>query len=115
MTALVPAYLSFDKSQDGPGGWMDADFWGMVSGAIFQLLGLCTQIVAPLIFPSYFVLNLDGFLRRLVWGLVVFVSALTLIAVLVYGFASIKWSGVLFFLGQAILGLVQLILVFRPQ
>jgi len=112
LCAFVPAMMAYVGTASGPGSWTDNDFWGLLAGAILQLLGLGTQFIGPLVLPGSLQLRVQKEMRALVWIFATFTSVCTLVSLVLYGTASAPWSGVFAFAGQAMVGFVQLVLVF---
>jgi hypothetical protein len=112
LVASYPAWLSYVTTPAGPGGWTDASFASLVSSSVLQLLGLATQILGPLTFPSVFQLRMGNAVKIWIWLLAGFTLFSSLLSVLLYGLVSVAWSGLLAFAGQATMGMLQLLLVF---
>jgi hypothetical protein len=115
LAASYPTWMSYMGTAGGPGLWMDANFWNLLSGAILQLLGLGTQILGPLLLPEIFQIQLPRETKVLVWCFAAFTLLCTSTAIWLYGTFSAQWSGLVAFAGQAITGFVQLILIFGTE
>ena len=112
LIAMYPAFLSFINTAAGPGAWTDGNFWGLVAGVTLQSLGLATQIVGPILLPGTFHVRVEAEAQRAVWAFSAVTFGCILASLLVYGLASAPWSGLVAFAGQAMAGMVQLMLVF---
>lgn len=112
LLASYPAWLSYLGTPTGVGLWVDANFYSLVAGVILQLLGLATQILGPLLFPRVFHIRVEGEAKILTWIFSGFTFLCTVTSITLYGLVSVQWSGVVCFAGQAMMGLVQLMLVF---
>jgi hypothetical protein len=112
LLACYPAWQSFSGASRGPGQWSDPDFFDRLAAAILQLLGLCTQILGPLLFPRVLFSRLDGEVKSLVWivGMLTFICITA--NVILYGLVSVQVSGFFGFAGQTMMGLVQLMQIF---
>lgn len=110
--AFVPAMMAYITTTNGPGSWNDNNFWGLLAGVILQVLGLGAQILGPLALPNSLQTRLQQETQVLVWIFAAFTFVCTLVSVILYGTVSAPWSGVLAFAGQAMMGFVQLMLVF---
>jgi hypothetical protein len=112
MIALYPASLCSQGTSAEIGLWNDANFYGLLASAILQLLNLGLQIFGPVLFPKVFQLKLSRSTILAVWvsGGVTVVA--TLGGVVMFGLASARWGLMVSFIAQAMMGLVQLLLVF---
>lgn len=110
--AGYPAWIAWKDTPSGPGSWNDAGFLALLAGSILQLLGLFTQILGPLLFPRIFYTRLDSETQTLIWIIAFLTFLCTCGSILSYGFLSAQFSGFIGFAGQAMMGLVQLMLVF---
>jgi hypothetical protein len=110
--AFVPAMMAYVNTTGGPGSWTDNNFWGLLAGALLQLLGLGTQILGPVVLPGSLQIRVQQETQVLVWIFATFTFICTLVGVILYGTLSAPWSGVFTFVSQAMMGFVQLMLVF---
>jgi hypothetical protein len=113
LIASIPAWMSYTTTVTGPGLWADNNFLSLLAGAILQVLGLGTQIFGPIAFPqTLHGARLPDETKMLVWIFAGMTFLCTAAGVALYGTVSAQWSGVVGFAGQAMMGLVQLMLVF---
>lgn len=112
--AFVPAMMAYANTPAGPGSWTGNDFWGLLASLILQVLGMGTHILGPLVLPGSLQTRLHKETKLLVWVFSAFVLVYTVVGVVLYGTVSAPWSGALVFAGQAMMGFVQLMLVFGP-
>ena len=91
---------------------MDGPFCSLLASSLLQLLGLGLLVLGPLMSPISFqnLLSQEGNLM-VSWfaGLTV---ALTIASILLQGSLSARWSLMTAFLGQTMMVLIQLVLVF---
>ncbi|OIW34678.1 hypothetical protein CONLIGDRAFT_675643 [Coniochaeta ligniaria NRRL 30616] len=112
LCAFVPAMMGYINTANGPGSWNDNSFWGLLAGVILQILGLGAQILGPLAFPGSLQTRLQQETQVLVWIFAALTSICTVASVILYVTVSAPWSGFCAFAGQAMMGFVQLMLVF---
>ncbi|KAB5551234.1 hypothetical protein GE09DRAFT_167042 [Coniochaeta sp. 2T2.1] len=110
--AFGPAMMAYVNTAAGPGQWWDNNCWALLAGVILQVLGLGTQILGPLVLPGSLQVRLRMEMRVLVWVFGGFTVVCTVASVVLYGTVSAPWSGFFALAGQAMMGFVQLMLVF---
>jgi hypothetical protein len=111
MVAFFAALDQFTKSAPGPGVCPDANFSGMASSAILQLL---TYLLAAL---GLWWPRLLGLPPPRPPGLLIYLVAalsllFTLLSLLIHCVSSAAWGGILSFAGQASMALLSLLLFF---
>jgi hypothetical protein len=112
--AFYPATVQFNNTPDGPGEWWDANFMGLVSAAILQVLNFAFLALGSVLWPEMLCLPSQRETRLslvVVGGLI---CICTIMSPLLYGLVSARWSGMVAFTGQALTGLLQFFLVFGP-
>jgi hypothetical protein len=106
--ASILAYLCFSSTPPGHGSPTDAGFYQLLSGFVLQLLGIVT-----LLWPTVFHARLSGMAWFWTWVLAGTAAICAVLSILLYLGVSVGWSGLLAFLGQASMGAVSLMLIFR--
>ncbi|KAK6085250.1 hypothetical protein SCUP515_01068 [Seiridium cupressi] len=100
--ACVPAMVAWSYSETGPGGSGDADFWWLLPSVVFQLLALAIFAIPML------TVNPPRTKGRLwVWIYTCIGSTLTILAIPLYLWASVRYSSAATFLGNVVVALLH--------
>ncbi|KAK9413442.1 putative FTP domain-containing protein [Seiridium unicorne] len=101
--AFVPAMVAWSYSETGPGGSGDADFWWLLASVVFQLLALAIFAIPML------TVNPPRTKGRLwVWIYICIGSTLTIVAIPLYLWASVRYSSAATFLGNVVVALLHI-------
>jgi hypothetical protein len=94
--ASIPAYLCFSSTPLRPRSSTDANFYQLLSGDLLQILSVVT-----LLWPTVFHARLSRMAWFWTWALAAITTIYADLCVVLYLWASMGWSGLLGFLGEA--------------
>ncbi|KAM0811511.1 putative FTP domain-containing protein [Seiridium cardinale] len=101
--ACVPAMVAWSYSETGPGGSGDADLWWLLPSVVFQLLALAIFAIPML------TVNPPRTKGRLwVWIYIFIGSTLTIVAIPLYLWASVRYSSAATFLSNVVVALLHI-------
>lgn len=106
--ASIPAYLCFSSTPPGHGASTDANFYQLLSGGVLQILSIVT-----LLWPTVFHARLSRIAWFWTWAMAGLATVCAGLSMIFYLRVSVGWSGLLGFLGEASMGMVSLMLIFR--
>lgn len=100
--AAIPGMVAWSCSEAEPGKAESEDFWWLLTNAVFQLLAL-TTLATPMLAVG--AARTPG--RRWAWAYVSAGAAVTVAAVPLYLWASVRYSSTAMFVSNAVVALLQ--------